>query len=87
MECTACTDSEICERCDLISLHSDLYKDRAGFRPRRDWTGYSNAEIQAAIDALPPFEPDPDYCEREEIDPDPPMIPTSGPGWMLIPAT
>lgn len=40
------------EREDLISLISDLYKDRNGFRPRPDWKSMTTEELQEWADSF-----------------------------------
>ena len=40
------------EREDLISLISDLYKDRNGFRPRPDWKSMTTEELEAWADSF-----------------------------------
>jgi len=40
------------EREDLISLISDLYKDRNGFRPRPDWASMETKELQEWADSF-----------------------------------
>lgn len=39
-------------RCFAKEGYSDFYKELNGFRPRRDWTGYTTEEIEAAYEAL-----------------------------------
>ena len=57
------TDREI-----LISIHSDVYKDWSGIRPRRDWTGISDAEIAADTEKLSEWVGEDIARERAEIE-------------------
>jgi hypothetical protein len=82
----ACTPSmriayDCCDWCDLVGLHSDLYKDAYGMRPRRDWSGFTTADIQAAIDSLPKYDPEQEAREREEMRLR--VMPLSGAGWTV----
>jgi hypothetical protein len=82
----ACTDAmrldyDCCAWCEMVGLHSDLYKDAYGIRPRRDWTGYTTAEIQADIDLLPKYDPEQEAREREEARLR--VMPLNGEGWTV----
>lgn len=52
MSATTETTETYTSRDEAICLHSDLYKDLHGFRPRRDWTGISTEEIWAQVNRL-----------------------------------
>jgi hypothetical protein len=52
----------------LIGLHSDCWKDWCGSRPRKDWTGYSNAQIQADLEQVSTWVGEDIAYEREQLE-------------------
>lgn len=73
---------------ELLSLYSDMYKDRRGFRPRHmaDWTV---ADFERAISALerePIEEWETSHWGEGETDQVTEYQPTSGEGWAFTPA-
>lgn len=75
-------------RNELLSIYSDVFKERNGFRPR-NYGWMTDAELTAAIEALealPPIEWEPYDYESGEVDHVTPAQPTAGDGWAFIPA-
>lgn len=72
----AATDNELSRRDELISVYSDVYKEKYGVRPRwmmDTFASMTDDEIEAELSALddepPPSEPEYDYSWESEFDP------------------
>jgi hypothetical protein len=50
----AAFNAPVSRRDELAQIYSDMYKDAHGFRPRIDWRNMTEAELEAACDALQP---------------------------------
>ena len=51
-----------------IQIHSDCWKGLYGTRPRKNWDGYTTAQIEAAIDRLIANGIDDEYECDEDLD-------------------
>jgi hypothetical protein len=67
----------------MIQFHSDTYKERYGFRPRKDWDGFSRMDIERVTDDLlmDIREDEKLDAQREEWARFVQTVPTSGTGW------
>lgn len=69
------------QRDELHCLYSDMHKEAYGIRPRFDFSDWTVADFEQAIDRLPKYDPEQDAREREEMRLR--VMPLSGTGWTV----